>query len=85
MKGNTRPLIVVESPTKARTIGRFLGRRFGIKASNGHIMDLPKAKLGVDLENDFEPQYVLLRSKAKALKEIREAAAKASEVYLAPD
>jgi DNA topoisomerase-1 len=85
MKAKAKPLIVVESPTKARTIGRFLGRSFGIKASNGHIMDLPKAKLGVDLEKNFEPKYVVLRNKSKALKEIREAASKASEVYLAPD
>jgi DNA topoisomerase-1 len=85
MTGNSKPLIVVESPTKARTIGRFLGRKFGIKASNGHIMDLPKAKLGVDVENNFEPKYVVLRKKSKALKAIKEAAAKASEVYLAPD
>ena len=56
MKEDRRPLIVVESPTKARTIGRFLGRSFGIKASSGHIMDLPKAKLGVEIEKNFEPR-----------------------------
>ena len=82
---DSRPLIIVESPTKARTIAKFLGTRFGIRASSGHIMDLPKAKLGVEIEKDFEPQYVLLKNKSKTLKGIREAAGRASEIYLAPD
>lgn len=80
-----RPLIIVESPTKARTLSKFLGTKFQIRASSGHIMDLPKAKLGVEIDRDFEPQYVLLRSKSKALREIKQAAGNASEVYLAPD
>ncbi|MFH0778621.1 MAG: DNA topoisomerase, partial [Candidatus Eisenbacteria bacterium] len=85
VKTDGKPLIVVESPTKARTIAKFLGAQYRIEASNGHIMDLPKAELGVDVEKDFEPKYVLLRTKAKNLKEIKEAAHKASEVFLAPD
>jgi len=80
-----KPLIVVESPTKARTIAKFLGSEFAIRASNGHIMDLPKAKLGVDTDKDFEPEYVVMRGKAKVLKELKDAAAHASRVYLAPD
>ncbi|MCX5799782.1 MAG: type I DNA topoisomerase [Candidatus Eisenbacteria bacterium] len=84
-QAGSRPLIIVESPTKARTIGKFLGTRFGIRASSGHIMDLPKAKLGVTIENNFEPEYVLLPNKSKALKEIKQAAERASEIYLAPD
>jgi len=80
-----KPLIVVESPTKARTIAKFLGADFAIKASNGHIMDLPKAKLGVDTEKNFEPHYVVMRGKLKVLKELKDAAAKASRIYLAPD
>ncbi|MBN1503951.1 MAG: type I DNA topoisomerase [Candidatus Eisenbacteria bacterium] len=80
-----RPLIVVESPTKARTIAKFLGSDFAIKASNGHIMDLPKAKLGVDTEKDFTPHYVVMRGKLKVLKELKDAAARASRIYLAPD
>ena len=84
-QADSRPLIIVESPTKARTIAKFLGTRFEIRASSGHVMDLPKAKLGVEIEKDFEPQYVLLRNKARALKEIKQAAERASEIYLAPD
>lgn len=82
---DSRPLIIVESPTKARTITKFLGTKFGVLASSGHIMDLPKAKLGVDVERNFEPQYVLLPNKSRALKEIKQAARASNEVYLAPD
>ena len=65
-------LVVVESPAKARTIGRFLGKNYSVVASMGHIRDLPRSKLGVDVENDFSPQYVVPRTKAKTVKEIRE-------------
>jgi DNA topoisomerase-1 len=77
--------VVVESPTKSRTLTKFLGRGFKVLASNGHIMDLPKSGLGVDLENDFEPQYVPIESKKKALAKIREAAEGVDRIYLAPD
>ena len=80
-----KSLVVVESPAKARTIGRFLGSSYVVKASMGHIRDLPKSKLGVDLEKDFEPQYVTVRGKTKAIKELKAAAAKAGDIYLAPD
>jgi len=78
-------LVVVESPAKARTIGRFLGKNYSVVASMGHIRDLPRSKLGVDVENDFAPQYVVPRTKAKTVKEIREKAAKADTIFLATD
>jgi len=78
-------LVVVESPAKARTIGRILGRQYTVLASLGHIRDLPKSKLGVDVDNGFEPQYVVPKAKSKVVSEIREAASKADAVYLATD
>ncbi len=78
-------LIIVESPAKARTLSRFLGRRFTVKASMGHIRDLPKSKLGVDIEAGFRPQYINIRGKAEIIKELKEAAKKAKRVYLATD
>jgi DNA topoisomerase-1 len=83
--GPRKSLVIVESPTKSRTLTKFLGRGFSVLASNGHIMDLPKSELGVDLENDFEPQYVPIRGKAAALTKIREAASRADRIFLAPD
>ncbi len=81
----SKSLVIVESPTKARTLTKFLGRNFQVLASGGHIMDLPKSKLGVDVDRDFEPQYVTIRGKAPTIKELKSAARKAKEVYLAPD
>jgi len=83
--GRGKSLVIVESPTKSRTLTKFLGRGFSVLASNGHIMDLPKSELGVDVENDFEPEYVPIRGKAAALTKIREAARLADRIYLAPD
>ncbi len=83
--GRGRSLVIVESPTKSRTLTKFLGPRFAVLASNGHIMDLPKSTLGVDLENDFEPQYVPIRAKSGALTRIRAAAKNADRIFLAPD
>jgi DNA topoisomerase-1 len=80
-----RPLIIVESPAKARTLERFLGRRFTIRASKGHLRDLPKSQLGVDVEHGFTPKYITIRGKGETLKELRESARKASRVYLATD
>ncbi len=80
-----KSLIIVESPAKTRTIGRFLGDKYHLAASMGHVRDLPKSKLGVDVEHDFKPEYVNLRDRAPALKKLREAVAKADEVYLATD
>jgi len=80
-----RKLVIVESPAKARTLGRILGRGYSLKASMGHVRDLPKSRLGVDVENGFAPKYVVPRTKGKVVKELREAARAASTVYLATD
>ncbi len=81
----TKALVIVESPAKARTIGRILGRNYQVLASMGHIRDLPKSKLGVDVEHDFEPTYSIPRAKAKVVSEIKTAAGKADSVFLATD
>ncbi|HET7224926.1 MAG TPA: type I DNA topoisomerase, partial [Candidatus Eisenbacteria bacterium] len=83
--GRGRSLVIVESPTKSKTLKKFLGRGFEVLASNGHIMDLPKSKLGVDLEHDFEPEYVPIRTKNQALAKLKAAAQTVSSIYLAPD
>ncbi len=80
-----KPLIVVESPAKARTITKFLGKDFVVKASVGHIKDLPKTKLGVDIENGFKPHYVVIKGKKKVIGELKRASRGANEIYLAPD
>ena len=81
----TKSLVIVESPAKARTIGKFLGKGYVIKASVGHVIDLPKSKLGVDIDNNFEPQYITIRGKGPVLKEIKALAKKSKKVYLATD
>jgi DNA topoisomerase-1 len=78
-------LVIVESPAKARTLGKYLGRDFQVKASVGHIMDLPKSKLGVDIAHDFEPEYQVLRGKKKVIAELKQAAKGKENIYLAPD
>ncbi len=78
-------LVIVESPSKAKTIGKYLGPDYNVKASMGHLRDLPKSKMGVDLENDFTPQYIPVRGKEALIKELKAAAAKADTVYLATD
>ena len=80
-----RSLVIVESPAKAKTIGKYLGKNFTVKASVGHIMDLPKSKLGVDIEKDFEPTYIQIKGKAKVVNELKAAAKKADRVLLATD
>ncbi len=80
-----RSLVIVESPAKARTIGKYLGPGFEVRASNGHVRDLPKSKLGVDIEKGFTPSYILIKGKAKILKELKQSARLASTIYLAPD
>jgi DNA topoisomerase-1 len=84
-KRKEKSLVVVESPAKARTISGILGADYDVRASVGHIRDLPKSKLGVDVEQGFLPQYIVPREKAKAVREIKQAAAKAGTVYLATD
>ncbi|MFH2037224.1 MAG: type I DNA topoisomerase [Candidatus Zixiibacteriota bacterium] len=78
-------LLIVESPTKSKTLKRFLGRGFDIEATIGHIIDLPKSKLGVDPDNGFAIQYEKIKGKSKIIKKIKDAAKKADCVYLAPD
>ena len=80
-----KSLIIVESPAKARTITKYLGRGYTVMASVGHVKDLPTSKLGVDLENDFAPQYVTIKGKAKVLAEIKKKAKLVDKVFLAPD
>ncbi len=80
-----KTLIIVESPTKAKTITKYLGRGYTVMASVGHIKDLPTSKLGVDLEHDFEPQYVTIKGKSKVLAEIKKKAEEADRIFLAPD
>lgn len=80
-----KPLIIVESPTKARTIKKFLPARYIVKASIGHVRDLPKSTLGVDIERDFEPRYLTIKGKGDVIKELKGAVKSASDVYLATD
>jgi len=80
-----KKLIIVESPAKAKTIQKYLGKDFIVKASMGHVIDLPEDEFGVDIEKGFKPKYTTIKGKAKVLKEIKEAAKKSSEVYLATD
>jgi DNA topoisomerase I len=78
-------LVIVESPAKASTIKKYLGAGFEVKASVGHVKDLPKATIGIDIEHDFQPEYVVIDSKKKIISEIKAAAKKAARVLLAPD
>lgn len=78
-------LVIVESPTKAKSISKMLGSNYKIRATYGHLRDLPKSKLGVDIENNFEPQYIKVRGKAKTINELKAEAKKADKVFLATD
>ena len=78
-------LIIVESPAKANTIKKFLGGNTKVVASMGHIRDLPKSKLGIDTEHDFEPQYINIRGKGDLIKSLKKDAKNAKKVYLATD
>lgn len=78
-------LVIVESPAKAKTIERYLGKKYKVKASMGHVRDLPKSQMGVDVEHNYEPKYITIRGKGPILKELRNAAKKAKKVYLAAD
>lgn len=78
-------LVIVESPAKAKTIGKFLGNHYKVIASNGHVRDLPKSQIGVDVEHDFEPKYITLRGRGEVLEKIRKEAKKADKIYLATD
>ena len=78
-------LVIVESPAKAKTIGRYLGDEYVVEASVGHVMDLPKTGLAVDTENDFEPEYEVIRGKGTVIKKLRSQTRKVDTVLLATD
>ena len=80
-----KKLVIVESPSKAKTIGRFLGRSYKVVASLGHVRDLPKSRMGVDIEHDYQPDYISIRGKGDVIKELRKDAKNAKAVYLASD
>src|SRR5260370_37574795 len=79
------PLIIVESPAKAKTLGRFLGAKYDIRAWMGHVRDLPKSTLGIDIEHSFKPEYVTIPGKESTIKDLKAAAKEDSELLLASD
>ncbi len=81
----SKKLVIVESPAKAKTLGKILGRSYSLKASLGHVRDLPKGQMGVDIENGFIPKYVIPRAKTKLVNELKKAAVNAKDIYLATD
>ncbi len=81
----SKGLVIVESPAKAKTIQKYLGKGFTVDASYGHVKDLPKSSLGVDLENNFETEYVVIPGKEKVLAKLKKLALSADHIYLAPD
>jgi DNA topoisomerase-1 len=83
--GNEKSLVIVESPSKAKTIGKFLGGKFKVVASVGHVRDLPKSKLGIDIDRNFEPEYISIRGKGDVIKAMRKEAKSADKIYLATD
>ena len=78
-------LVIVESPTKVKTIRKFLGKNYSVEATNGHVRDLPKSQMGVDVDNDFEPKYITIRGKGELLAGLRKEVKKADKIYLATD
>ena len=75
-------LVIVESPAKVKTIKKFLGKNYEVMASNGHVRDLPKSSLGIDVDGDFEPKYITIRGKGEILAKLRKEAKKADKIYL---
>ena len=84
-KTGKKYLVIVESPAKAATIGKFLGNNYKIEASMGHVRDMPKSQMGIDFEHDFEPKYITIRGKGELLAQLRKDAKAADKVYLATD
>ena len=78
-------LVIVESPAKVKTIKKFLGSNYEVMASNGHVRDLPKSTLGIDIEHDYEPKYITIRGKGDILSALRKEVKKAEKIYLATD
>jgi len=81
----SKPLVIVESPAKAKTIGKYLDNNYNVVASVGHIRDLPKKKLGIDVENGFKPEYVNMKDKAKVIKKLKDAAKLTDRIMIATD
>ena len=81
----SKKLVIVESPAKSRTINKYLGSEYSVKASYGHVRDLPVKKLGIDIDHEFKPQYVISKSKSKTVTALRKTAKTCEEVYLATD
>ena len=81
----SKPLVIVESPTKEKSLRKYLGDQYNVTSTVGHIKDLPEKEIGIDLEHDFEPQYVTIRGKQKVIKSLKTAADNSADVYLAPD
>ena len=77
--------VIVESPAKAKTIERYLGKKYKVKASMGHVRDLPRSQMGVDVDHNYDPKYITIRGKGPVLKELKTAAKKAKKIYLAAD
>ena len=84
-KQTDKTLLIVESPAKAKTIERYLGKGYTVSASMGHLIDLPKSRMGIDVDGNFEPEYITVRGKAKILKELNTKAAKSNHILLASD
>ena len=82
---NQKKLVIVESPSKAKTIGKYLGRTYKVVASLGHVRDLPKSRMGVDIDHDYQPDYISIRGKGDVIKELRKDAKAAKAIYLASD
>ncbi len=80
-----KALVIVESPAKAKTINKYLGRDYKVVASMGHVRDLPKSKLGVDVDGDFAPDYVVIPSRTKVIKELKDAAKGVADIFVATD
>ncbi|MBP3277354.1 MAG: type I DNA topoisomerase, partial [Butyrivibrio sp.] len=84
-KTKKNSLLIVESPTKVKAIKKFLGSGYEVAASNGHVRDLPRSSMGIDIDHDFEPKYITIRGKGDVLAELRRQVKKADKVYLATD
>ena len=84
-KKTGKKLVIVESPAKAKTIGKYLGKNYIVEASMGHVRDLPKSQLGVDVEDNFNPKYITIRGKGDLLDKLKKLAKKSDKVYLATD
>ena len=82
---SSKPLVVVESPTKVKTIKKYLGKNYNVAATVGHIKDLPSKEMGIDIEKDFQPKYRVIPGKQKVVTSLKKEAGDAEDIYLAPD